>query len=123
MSKIASSLGTHIRKLRKKRGLTIRELSDKADLSTDFISDIERGRKEPSVTTLSKLSDALGVKISYLLKPVEKKLYENATVEILSDEPTKEILAMLEGRSTYQLKTAARVLKSLFEDDADEKKK
>ena len=123
MNKMAALLGVHIRKLRKKRGLTIRELSDKADLSTDFISDIEGGRKEPSVTTLSKLSDALGVKISYLLKPVEKKLYDNATIEILSDEHTKEILAMLEGRSVYQIKTASRVLKGLFEEEEKEKKK
>lgn len=123
MNKIAALLGAHIRKLRKKRGLTIRELSDKADLSTDFISDIERGRKEPSVTTLSKISDALGVKIGYLLNPVEKKIYESATVEILSDEPTKEILAMLEGRSAYQIKTASRVLKGLFEEEEKEKKR
>lgn len=117
MKDIASAMGAHIRKIRKKCGLTLEALSEKADVSPVFLSDVERGRKEPSVTTLRKIAGALGIKIAYLVKPVEPKTAGEKTIEILADEPTKEILTLLEGRSAYQVKTASRVLKSLFEDE------
>ena len=126
MKNISSLLGTQIRKVRKKCGLTIEALSEKAEISPVFLSDVERGKKEASVTTLHKIAKALGVKVSYLLKPLDitqKTSYKRETIEILSDEPTKEILAMLEGRSVYQIKTASRVLKGLFEEEEKEKKK
>ncbi len=124
--KIASVLGTQIRKVRKKCGLTIEALSEKADISPVFLSDVERGKKEASVTTLNKIANALSVKVSYLLKPLDaaaKTPHKRETLEILSDEPTKEILLLLEGRSTCQIKTASRVLKGLFEEEEKEKKK
>lgn len=126
MKNISSLLGTQIRKVRKKCGLTIEGLSEKAEISPVFLSDVERGKKEASVTTLNKIAKALGVKVSYLLKSLDaaaKTPYKRETIEILSDEPTKEILAMLEGRSIYQIKTASRVLKGLFEEEEKEKKK
>lgn len=126
MKNISALLGTQIRKIRKKCGLTIEALSEKAEISPVFLSDVERGKKEASVTTLHKIAKALGVKVGYLLKPLDaasKTQYKRETVEILSDAPTKEILAMLEGRSIYQIKTASRVLKGLFEEEEKEKKR
>lgn len=114
---ISSVLGAQIRKVRKKCGLTIEALSEKAELSPVFLSDVERGRKEPSVTTLLKISSALGVKLSFLIQPIEPKSGKRKILEIIYDEPTVEILSVLEGRSKYELKTAARVLKGLFAEE------
>ncbi len=57
-------IGSKIRRLRKLRGLTIEELADKADLTKGFISQLERDRTVPSVTTLKQILDVLGVDLS-----------------------------------------------------------
>ena len=52
-------LGEHVRNIRKKRGITLKELSEKTGLSIGYISQIERNLTDPSLSTLRKLSAAL----------------------------------------------------------------
>jgi len=67
----AAVLGERLRKLRNERNLTIAELADKSGLSSGLISQIERGRSNPSVRTLQRLSSALGVNLWAFLQPTE----------------------------------------------------
>jgi transcriptional regulator with XRE-family HTH domain len=64
---VASAVGGSIRRVRRRSGLSMRELAAKADLSQPFLSNIENGRSMPSVATLYKLAAALGVPPSDLL--------------------------------------------------------
>jgi transcriptional regulator with XRE-family HTH domain len=57
---VASSL----RQLRESRGISMRMLATKSGLSANALSMIERGKTSPSVSTLYKLADALGVTIT-----------------------------------------------------------
>jgi len=57
---VASSL----RELREARGISMRTLGAKSGLSANALSMIERGKTSPSVSTLYKLADALGVSIT-----------------------------------------------------------
>jgi len=57
---VASSL----RELREARGISMRTLATKSGLSANALSMIERGKTSPSVSTLYKLADALGVSIT-----------------------------------------------------------
>jgi transcriptional regulator with XRE-family HTH domain len=57
------SIGVSIRNERRKKNITISQLAERSDLSKGFISQIERGIAQPSVTTLKKISTALGVSI------------------------------------------------------------
>lgn len=50
-----------IRELRQKRNLTLQELAQRADLSVSYLSEIERGKKQPSLETVEKLSMALNI--------------------------------------------------------------
>jgi DNA-binding NtrC family response regulator len=59
-------LGGRIRSIRKERLLTLKQLSNKTSLSVSLISQIELGKSAPSVSTLRKLTRALGVTMSYL---------------------------------------------------------
>ena len=59
------SLGTRLRNLRKERNLTQRELADRATISVNAVSLIERDEISPSVATLQSLATALKVKMSY----------------------------------------------------------
>lgn len=61
----AFSVGSRLRAVRKERGLTQKELSSRAGVSSNAISLIERSEISPSVATLQNLAGALNVKMSY----------------------------------------------------------
>ncbi|MCE9647467.1 MAG: helix-turn-helix domain-containing protein [Chloroflexi bacterium] len=79
---VASSL----RELREARGISMRTLAAKSGLSANALSMIERGKTSPSVSTLYKLADALGVSITaFFGAETEKK----QVVFLKSDERTR----------------------------------
>lgn len=63
----AQLFGRRLRELRKERGLTQEALAESADLSGNYISDLELGLKVPSLTILIRLSQALDVAAPDLL--------------------------------------------------------
>jgi transcriptional regulator with XRE-family HTH domain len=56
-----------VRERRERLGLTLRALAEKSGVSSSMISDIERGAKSPTVSTLAALAEALGVPLSALV--------------------------------------------------------
>jgi transcriptional regulator with XRE-family HTH domain len=60
-------LGEAIRAKRKKAGFSQEKLAEQADLSTVFISRIERGKESPSVDSLVKVAKALRTKVRDLV--------------------------------------------------------
>lgn len=60
-------LGQKIRQKRQEKGLSLTELADKIGRTPSFLSQIERGLAEPSITSLRKISEALDVPIFYFL--------------------------------------------------------
>ena len=60
-------LGDKIRKNRLEKGLNLKELASKTDLTASFLSQVERGLAEPSITSLRKIAEALDVPIFYFL--------------------------------------------------------
>lgn len=54
-------LGRRIARLRKERHLTQDKLSEKADISNNYLSNIENGRSIPSLETLVRLCEAMEV--------------------------------------------------------------
>jgi transcriptional regulator with XRE-family HTH domain len=60
-------VGQRLKALRAERGLTVRDLARVSDLAFTTISMIERGKMSPTVSTLHKLSIALGVPLAYFV--------------------------------------------------------
>ena len=60
-------MGEAIRAARKEAGFSQEKLAEKADLSTVFISRIERGKESPTVDNLVKVARALGVRVRKLV--------------------------------------------------------
>lgn len=60
-------VGKRITELRLDRGYTREKLSELADVSVQFLADIEKGRKSMTVATLRKLSAALLVSTDYIV--------------------------------------------------------
>jgi transcriptional regulator with XRE-family HTH domain len=59
------SIGTRLAELRKEHRYSIRKLAERAGVSASLISDVERGKVEPSISTLKRVSDALGTTLTY----------------------------------------------------------
>ena len=56
----------NIIKIRKKKGYTQERLAYEAEISKGFLSEIESGKKSPTVKTLGKIADTLEVSLSKL---------------------------------------------------------
>jgi transcriptional regulator with XRE-family HTH domain len=54
-------VGANAARLRKEAGLTQEQLAERSGLSQQYISGLERGRRNPTVVTLYELAQALGV--------------------------------------------------------------
>jgi len=61
-------LGEAVRVQRNQARLSQEKLAEKADLSTVFISRIERGKESPSLDNLVKIPRALGVRVRDLVE-------------------------------------------------------
>ncbi|OBF65102.1 transcriptional regulator [Mycobacterium sp. 852002-51971_SCH5477799-a] len=60
-------IGDVLREARTTQGRTLREVSDSARVSLGYLSEVERGRKEPSSELLNAICDALDVPLSSVL--------------------------------------------------------
>jgi transcriptional regulator with XRE-family HTH domain len=65
---VVQLLGTNVRRYRKLKGMSQEELSLEAGMKRSYVSDLERGTRNPSVRALGRLAQALGVKPSEMLE-------------------------------------------------------
>lgn len=54
-------LGQNVRRYRKERGLTQEQLALEADMERSYVSDLERGTRNPSVRAVGRLAEALRI--------------------------------------------------------------
>jgi transcriptional regulator with XRE-family HTH domain len=67
------AVGEAIRAARAETGLSQEALAAEAGLDRTYVSGIERGERNPSLTNLLKLADALGVPLSELIRRAESR--------------------------------------------------
>jgi transcriptional regulator with XRE-family HTH domain len=65
-------MGEELRKARERVGLTQEQLSFRAGYSRPYISQLERDLKSPTLDTLFRLCDALGIRASEFVALVER---------------------------------------------------
>jgi transcriptional regulator with XRE-family HTH domain len=63
-------LGRRLRALRQDRDETLSETASRAGLSPQYLSEVERGRKEPSSEMIAALAGALGTTLTTLTEQV-----------------------------------------------------
>jgi len=83
---ISINVGVRLREMREARQISMRGLAAKSGLSANALSMIERGRTSPSVSTLYKLADALGVPVTEFFGPQSDK---QDVLLIKADERTR----------------------------------
>ena len=109
MNNLLKRLGSSIRTLRERQGLSVGALAAKADLSSRFVTEIQAGRGNVSIVRLAALAAALGTTASRLIAEAEA-----------DDAPPRRI-ALLgvrgAGKTTIGAKLAADLAIEFFELD------
>lgn len=96
----AVQIGQNILNLRKKSGMTQAQLAEKINISTTFISRVERGEKFVSLKILQSLADTFHVSYDALLRDSE------------TDSSLQNIQIMLAGRSEEYMAWIEEVLRA-----------
>lgn len=65
------SLAKRIAELRKAKGFTQEKLATEADIDRVALANIETGKRRPTVTTIYRISMALGVRVEEVFKKLQ----------------------------------------------------
>ena len=68
--KINEQLGMRISYLRKQRGLSQLDLSSEANINRNYLCDLEKGKRNPTVEVLLRLCIALNITLEELFKGI-----------------------------------------------------
>jgi transcriptional regulator with XRE-family HTH domain len=79
---IEQTLGNSLRYLREQQGISLRALAERTDFSASFLSQIENGQCSPSISSMEKISNALGVSLGQFFLSANQ---QTATVVRASD--------------------------------------
>ncbi|WP_405062972.1 helix-turn-helix domain-containing protein [Kribbella sp. NBC_01505] len=101
-------IGNVFRRLRNERGITLRELAERAQVSVPYLSEIERGRKEPSSEILAAICRALELELTDLLNEVQ---FDLATA-VRATMPIRLQTASLRTTSIQVTQSAPRAMGS-----------
>ncbi|SET58744.1 transcriptional regulator, XRE family with cupin sensor [Natronincola peptidivorans] len=77
MLKIKTQIGAKAKQLRQEKKITLKELSEKTNLSVGYLSQFERGINTIAIDTLAKIAEVYNVGLSYFFP---NKLEENSVV-------------------------------------------
>lgn len=61
-------IGDNCARIRKAKGMTQEELSEKSGLSQQYLSDLERGKRNPTIVTIYHIAQALEVSHEELVR-------------------------------------------------------
>jgi transcriptional regulator with XRE-family HTH domain len=75
-------LGSRLRALRTDRDETLARTAERAGISPQYLSEVERGRKEPSSEMIAALAGALDVTVADLMAGTAEDLRRAATIVV-----------------------------------------
>ena len=67
---INKQLGARIRYLRQQKNMTIEDLALEAEINRNYLCDLERGTRNPTVAVLNKIAKALEINLSTLFEGI-----------------------------------------------------
>lgn len=81
--------GEKLREIRERKGITLREVAEKAGVSESLVSQIERNRVSPAIETLLTIAEILEIDFEYLFKEYKGRKFVNL---VRSGERSKMVL-------------------------------
>jgi transcriptional regulator with XRE-family HTH domain len=109
------AVGDHVRRLRARQGLSLRDLAARTDFSASFISQVENGQASPSISSMERIAHALGVTLGeffaaaapgrggHVLRSSDRRMlasgWSHAVIESLHEagEALEAVMITLEG--------------------------
>lgn len=69
--KIQKQLGMRIRFLRKQKNISIEDLALESNVNRNYLGDLERGTRNPTIEVLTKIASGLNVSLEELFKGIQ----------------------------------------------------
>lgn len=99
--------GERLRQLRIERGFTQEEIALRADITTSYYGQLERGTANPTINTLTKICDVMGVSII--------DIFNESNTNLLGvDTLTMQILHYLSDKTDEEKSTVLALIKTAF---------
>lgn len=96
------TIGTKLRELRKKRNISLIELSKAIGMGYSFLSGLENDKHSITITNLSKLADFFGVNLIYFLQSEEEEMQ----IDLIRADETQK--CQMEGGMIFKVITPAQ---------------
>ena len=107
--------GEQLKKLRLERGLSQEDIGFDSELTPQYYGTIERGQTNPTVSTLEKICDAMGLSLVYI--------FAESNTNIFNIDPlSMQILHLLHGKTEKEKELALSLLKTAFKLQNENKK-
>jgi len=110
-------LGNRLRAQRTKLGLTLAQVAEVADLSLPYLSNLERGRGNPTMEALTKVAEALQVTVAHLVDTGSAGDEASAGLEVMLGTPPESLVRFL--RSTEFERATKRLASNQGVTEAD----
>ena len=112
---ICGLVGERIRAIRKNKDLTIEELAFKSEVHPNYLGDLERGLRNPSLINMEKIARGLDVPIHALLKTEDPEHSRRKQVE--QDSVNEKLVAYLskisKSHSKPEIKLIVKLVKNI----------
>lgn len=101
--KLAVRVGERIREIRKQENLSLEALALRCDMNPAYVGHIERGIRNPTLYTLDRICNGLGISIEDLFKDTPVNLNTAAmrhlehTLDELTPEQTQKLLHIVDN--------------------------
>jgi XRE family transcriptional regulator, aerobic/anaerobic benzoate catabolism transcriptional regulator len=102
-------LGEEVRKLRQRRGITLKRVAQLSGLSDRFIIEVEKGKANPSLASVIRLADALQTSLTDLLPINHENKAETSSTSV------KQVLGLLKNRPDEQVSRILSCLSSYLD--------
>ncbi|KAB2952386.1 helix-turn-helix domain-containing protein [Heliorestis acidaminivorans] len=116
-----SMIATRLRTVREQSGLTQAELAEKAGVSPGLIGQLEQSKVQPSLRTIERVSEVLGVTPCYFLVPQPSletllPLIGDDLIQLLKEPKVQEVLRMIYDLREEELRFVFGVIRLLKEE-------
>lgn len=99
------NISERLQQLRKKSGLTLRELSEQVNITAAALSSYEKGTKEPSLSFTMKLAKFYGVSIDWLCGLSDAPSSEDTPRTVSRADILQHLTALCEAKIPVSIKT------------------
>jgi len=106
MSTVQELFGKKIRAIRRGRDMTQEKLAELSGLSLQYIGEIERGARNPSLTTVESLAAAFAIPLA--------ELFNLAEFELSVDDVRQLLIKQIENTDESRLRSFFRISQVFF---------